>query len=247
VSTPIGPAGWHPDPTGRYEYRYFNGHQWTADVSVHGQRFIDSTSPATWQPGWGPEPPDASRRTRGMAVAGFVVGLVSLALAWVPFVFVLGAVGAILALVFGILGTRAAARQDGHGRGYAVAGIVLAVVAMAVCVVGFAFTRVVLRQVNAYLAPGPNQVRIQRCEMSQLTGLLMRATIENLDTKVHRYEVTVEYRFADNSSQSEVVTVPSVEAGATREFSSHITVVKAGGVQCGITSVYGPAPFTATK
>ena len=182
-----------------------------------------------------------------MAIAGFVVGLVSLALAWVPFVFVLGGVGAILALVFGILGVRAAARQQGHGRGYAITGIVLSIVAMAVCVVGFAFTRVVLRQVNAYLSPGPNQVRVEQCAMSQETGLSMRGTVENLDTKAHRYEITIRYRFADNSTESEVVSVRSVAPGATKEFASHITVVKAGGVQCDITSVYGPAPFTATK
>jgi hypothetical protein len=165
----------------------------------------------------------------------------------VPFVFVHGAIGAILALVFGILGVRAAARQEGHGRGYAVAGISLAVAAMAVCVLGFAFTRVVLRQVNAYLAPGPNQVRIEQCTMSPSTGLAMRGTIENLDTKAHRYEVTIEYRFADNSTDSEIVAVPSVAAGATQEFTSHITAVRAGGVQCSVTSVYGPAPFSASK
>jgi hypothetical protein len=165
----------------------------------------------------------------------------------VPFVFVLAAIGAILALVFGIVGVRAAARQDGHGRGYAVWGIVLSIVALALCVVGFAFTRVVLRQVNAYLSPGPNQVRIERCEMSQETGLLMRGTIQNLDSKAHRYEITVVYRFADSSSDSEVLSIPSVPAGTAKEFSSHATVVKAGGVQCEVTSVYGPAPFTATK
>jgi hypothetical protein len=90
-------------------------------------------------------------------------------------------------------------------------------------------------------------VRIERCEMSQQTGLLMRATVQNLDTKPHGYEITVEYRFADTSNETEVVSVAAVAAGATKEFTSHVTVVKAGDVQCGITSVYGPAPFTATK
>ncbi len=247
MSTPIGPAGWHPDPTGKYEYRYFNGHQWTADVSVHGQRFIDNTSPATWQPGWGPQPPEPSKRTRGMAIAAFVVGIVSVALAWVPFVFVLAAVGAVLACVFGILGVRAAARQEGHGRGYALWGIALAFVALALCSVGFLFTRVVVRQVNAYLSPGPHQVSIERCEMSQQTGLLMVATIQNQDVKAHRYEVTVKYRFADGTTESEVLAIPSVAAGSAKEFNSHATVVKAGGVQCEITTVYGPAPFTASN
>jgi hypothetical protein len=165
----------------------------------------------------------------------------------VPFVFVLAAVGAVLACVFGILGVRAAARQEGHGRGYALWGIALAFVALALCSVGFLFTRVVVRQVNAYLSPGPHQVSIERCEMSQQTGLLMVATIQNQDVKAHRYEVTVKYRFADGTTESEVLAIPSVAAGSAKEFNSHATVVKAGGVQCEITTVYGPAPFTASN
>ncbi|MCZ7531552.1 MAG: DUF2510 domain-containing protein [Acidimicrobiia bacterium] len=31
------PAAWHPDPMGRYEYRYWDGTQWTPDVSTGGQ------------------------------------------------------------------------------------------------------------------------------------------------------------------------------------------------------------------
>jgi hypothetical protein len=35
---PVGPpAAWYPDPLGRYEYRYWDGRQWTADVSRQGQ------------------------------------------------------------------------------------------------------------------------------------------------------------------------------------------------------------------
>jgi hypothetical protein len=248
VSTPLAPAGWHPDPTGRYEFRYFNGHQWTADVSVHGQRFIDGGGPPTWQPGWGPEPPSTSRRTRGTAVAAFVVGLISLLLAWIPFVFVLGGAGAITAFVLGIIGVQRATRNEGHGRGYAVAGIVLSVLALGVCVAGFFFTRFVLREVNAYLDPGPHgEPRITTCFMSAETGLHMQGTILNLDGKAHRYEISMEYRFSDASTESEVISVPSVPSGGTGEFTSHLTVVKAGSVTCKVTSVYGPAPFGASS
>jgi hypothetical protein len=30
------PAGWYPDPSGRHQYRFFNGHDWTADVVDNG-------------------------------------------------------------------------------------------------------------------------------------------------------------------------------------------------------------------
>ncbi|HMS71569.1 MAG TPA: DUF2510 domain-containing protein, partial [Baekduia sp.] len=30
-------AGWHPDPCGRYHYRYWDGNRWTAAVSFNGE------------------------------------------------------------------------------------------------------------------------------------------------------------------------------------------------------------------
>jgi len=44
------PAGWFPDPTGRFELRYWDGDGWSAHVSVAGQASVDpqavSTTPA---------------------------------------------------------------------------------------------------------------------------------------------------------------------------------------------------------
>ena len=39
-------AGWYPDPMHRFEFRYFNGERWTADVSRQRVRYIDSIGPA---------------------------------------------------------------------------------------------------------------------------------------------------------------------------------------------------------
>lgn len=30
------PPGWHPDPSGRHQFRYWDGHIWTAHVSSYG-------------------------------------------------------------------------------------------------------------------------------------------------------------------------------------------------------------------
>lgn len=35
------PAGWLPDPTNRFEYRYFNGTAWTSDVASGGRQGFD--------------------------------------------------------------------------------------------------------------------------------------------------------------------------------------------------------------
>ena len=43
-TVPLPPPGWHPDPSGRFHYRWWDGRQWTAQVSVHGQVLVD-TSP----------------------------------------------------------------------------------------------------------------------------------------------------------------------------------------------------------
>lgn len=35
------PAGWYPDPSGRFELRYWDGGAWTEHVSRQGQQFTD--------------------------------------------------------------------------------------------------------------------------------------------------------------------------------------------------------------
>ena len=40
----VSPPGWHPDPGGRFHYRWWDGSQWTSYVSFNGQQLID-TSP----------------------------------------------------------------------------------------------------------------------------------------------------------------------------------------------------------
>jgi len=35
------PAGWYPDPSGRFELRYWDGSRWTEHVSRAGQQYTD--------------------------------------------------------------------------------------------------------------------------------------------------------------------------------------------------------------
>jgi hypothetical protein len=54
-----GGAGWHPDPSGRHQLRYWDGQAWTANVSDDGQQSTDAFT-ATPPPTYG-----AARPARG--------------------------------------------------------------------------------------------------------------------------------------------------------------------------------------
>jgi hypothetical protein len=63
--------GWHPDPTGRFEQRFYDGRRWTRRVRVAQAEAIDTISvPAHLQPdggsdrpepGWRPDPDHPGR------------------------------------------------------------------------------------------------------------------------------------------------------------------------------------------
>jgi hypothetical protein len=38
---PTSPAGWYADPSGKHQYRYFDGHDWTEHVANNGVTSID--------------------------------------------------------------------------------------------------------------------------------------------------------------------------------------------------------------
>ena len=52
------PADWHPDPTGRYERRYWDGSAWTAHVWSAGQQALD---PSSGEPTQQPTRPQGGR------------------------------------------------------------------------------------------------------------------------------------------------------------------------------------------
>lgn len=242
VSDQRAAAGWFPDPTGRFEFRYHNGVQWTADVSVGGRRFVDQSGAPTWNAGWTPPGTGAQLPGKGMAVTSFIVGLVSLVIAWLPFIFVLAAIGAVLGVVFGVLGLRNAARHEGYGRGYAVAGIVLSVAAALMCVVGFLFTRAVMREVSDFLDPGEYSVELTRCETE---GSLVSAegNITNLGDDAQAYTITIDYLVNGVREESDTVTVSQVRPGETMTFEATAFVNTAAAVTCEVNDVLGPTPF----
>jgi len=39
---PLSPPPWHPDPSGRFHYRWWDGSEWTSQVSTDGHLLIDT-------------------------------------------------------------------------------------------------------------------------------------------------------------------------------------------------------------
>jgi hypothetical protein len=225
--------GWHPDPWHRFEFRYFNGVQWTSDVSVNGQRYVDAPVQQRVAP---------THPSRGLAITAFVSGLVGVVLGWVPFVFVVGGCGAIAAIAFGFLGVGAARRNDGYGRGFAIAGLALAPVAIATTVGGFIFTRSIVREFNDFVAPGPHElVEDQPCvvEGGRVT---FHGTIHNLDDRAHDYRLFIEFSTVGAAPKTDAVLVRGVAADQTVEWKSS-SVVLGESVDCSVTGVFGPLPF----
>jgi hypothetical protein len=227
--------GWQIDPSGRFDYRYFNGVQWTSDVAVNGHRFVDAPVASGL-----PSVPER-RPPRGMAITAFVLALCGVVLGWIPFIFIFATGAAIGAIVFGILGLRSARRHDGRGRGFSITALVLSPFALAVCVGGFFITRSVVREFRAYLDPGPHEVVTESCTLTDGRATL-HATIHNLDDHVHDYRIEVTFTGNDGDSGDDTVTVDNVGPDATSQWTAG-SELAGSSVTCKVTDVFGPLPF----
>lgn len=227
-------AGWYPDPIGRFELRFHNGRDWTADVSTGGQRYVD---PAGVGPGRVSSPGE-----NGLATASMVLGIVAVSTAWLPFVVVLGVATAIVALVVGVIAHRRAART-GAGRSRAVAGLVLGACALVASMIGLALTVVALDAYDDYANPAAHEIRITGCELRG-SRVVVTGEIENLDEETADFTFTVDLRPTDGGRGGARLrsSVHNVEAGAVETFELQ-RQVDLDEVECSIGQVRGPLPF----
>ncbi len=235
--------GWHPDPARRFEFRYHNGERWTADVSNHGQRYVDPN----WQANaaafntvpYGATPYQ-SGPGRGLAIAAFVIGLSSLLVAWVPFVFVLAGAGAIVAFVFAVIALRRVAAGTGAGKPFAVWGVVLSLGAAGLCVPGYFFTREVWRTIDELTNPGDYQITITKCFVAdgraQADGV-----ITNSDNETRDYSIAIGFTDGTRILERDTVHVNGVVAGAGGRFHAEAFIGR-DDVECVVDSVNGFLP-----
>lgn len=243
--------GWYPDPSGRFEVRYHNGLAWTADVSTDGERYVDplGTAPpvsggaAAGPHGHGaPTGHDGTAGRNGPAIAALVLGIVSIAVGWLPFVVAVGAVAAVLAIVFGVVGRRRSGRH-GPGAGAALAGLVTGSIGVLVCVGGVLFTMAFLRELDAYSNPAPHAVEIDRCTVSG-SEASAAGRITNLGSEPSGFSLLVDFvrPNTDNPDRRARVVVDDIPPGGSAPF--EVTrPVSLDEVDCVIARVDGPLPF----
>lgn len=240
---PNSPPGWFPDPTGRFDHRWFNGERWTTDVAVDGTRYVDHEPTAPPPTSTGQRL--ASRRS-GMATLTFVFGLASVVLGWTPFLFVFAAGGAVAAIVLGIVVLRRDRVEPVARRKMALAGLVLAPIGLASCVIGLLLTITVIHEFEDYLAPGKFTVTEESCTNDDGGLATFTGTIRNDDDRSRTYMISVEYGFGGEVEEQASLTVDGVAAGDTVEWTDRRFVGVGHGdarLGCRVRGVNGPFPF----
>ena len=211
-------AGWYPDPTGRFEYRYHNDRHWTADVSTNGQRYVDPlpapvAGRADTIAGPAATPPQDGGGN-GVAIASMVCGIVALVIAWLPFVGVIGLVAAVVGLGLAIPALRRS-RPAGTRRGVAIAGLVTSAIGLILGVLGLVLTVYLVRAIERFDDPGPHDATITSCTEDG-SDVVATGEITNRSDRPRDYTVEVRLGFGDR----DWVRVDDVEPGETATFTA---------------------------
>lgn len=226
--------GWYSDPLGRFDLRFYNGRQWTADVSTDGVRFIDPLGTQVRAD----SPPSAD----SIATAAMVLGVIAISTAWMPFLVVVGVVTAIIAISLGTAALRRA-RRSGGSRSRAIVGIATGTSALIAAILGVLLTVIVYDVYDRYTSPEPHEVEVTGCEVvgSRAT---MTGAITNLGDATTDFGVTVAFVRAGTRDvrRTAHVEISEVAAGATAEFDAQAQV-DLENIDCEVTEVTGPLPF----
>ena len=229
-------AGWYPDPLGRYDSRYHNGVTWTADVSLHGERYVDPLGTAAESARAGDGQPN------GIARAAMVLGIIGVAIGWIPILFIIGGACAVLALVLGTIGLRRSAVR-GSGRSQSIVALTTGACGLAACVVGASLTLLLVDLVDQYDNPNPHTTQLDSCA-TRGTTTTAAGSIMNLGNDEADFVVRIEFvRAGTNNVQRRAkVAVDNVAAGDTATFSVTRDVA-VDEVDCLLGTVTGPLPL----
>ncbi len=156
--------------------------------------------------------------TNGLAVAALVLGVLTF--------LCLGPLGAVLAIVFGILGLRAA-RQSGVGRGMSIAGIALGgvgvvfdavVIVLIIAAAGRAGTS--LQHLAGPADPSSYQIHTDSCSVDGVGQTTFTGTITNETSSAKNFTVNAEFRDPANGLLVDTgdTIVSDIPAGSTSHW-----------------------------
>ncbi|MEI6400965.1 MAG: DUF4190 domain-containing protein [Actinomycetota bacterium] len=239
LADPTGsPPSWRPDPTGRFEFRWFNGRGYTADVASGGVRSIDPLA----VPPPGARPPSLSRT---MAVTSLVAGIVGLALSWMPFLVVLGVLAAFVAVGTGLVAMRRIGQGTAGGHRAALAGAATGIIALFASSIGLDNTRSVVNDIERYADTGAFTIDITDCRLDGTTAVATGTIVNDNPSLGRSYIVRVS--FSEGRDELAVVRaeLDDVAAGDTASFTvtSFVGAIDPSRLDCAIESVSGPLPF----
>jgi hypothetical protein len=170
-----------------------------------------------------------------------VCGIVSVVLGWVPVLFAAGAVLAVLAIIFGIVGLRRA-RTSGRRRGLAITGLVTGAFGVPIAVVGLVFTIVVFRAVDRYENPPASTTSIGSCVV-EAGRARVEGELRNDGDRPSEFTVYVQIHALPSGRTIErPASVPSTAPGESSRFVVDHRF-EAEDVECTISAVNGPLPF----
>ncbi|MGB0114237.1 MAG: DUF2510 domain-containing protein [Ilumatobacteraceae bacterium] len=234
--------GWYPDPIGRFELRFYNGSQWTADVANGGERFVD---PLGITPPVGPNHTPESETANGLATAAMVLGIIAVTTAWMPFLVVVGLIAGMVAIGLG-LGALRAARANGGNRSRAIAGIATGASALLVALLGVMLTIVVLDVYDTYAHPEAHEIDLVSCEQTG-SRVTMTGALTNLSERTADFTVEVAFVRTGTRDTRSIgrAELDGVEPGDTATFDVQ-RQVDLDTIDCEIVEVTGPLPFGLT-
>lgn len=239
--------GWYADPLRRFELRWFNGDDWTADVANDADRFVDPHGIAvvarTADPAFGGAVGDhTDASTNPTASAAMALGIVAVAISWLPFVVVLGVVAALLAMGLGVAGLRRAG-PAGNGRSRAIVGLVTGASSLVAAAIGITLSIIVLNAYDDYLEPAANETAIGDCTLAGARATA-QGTIENLGVETADFTVLVGFVRVgtDNAHRTVRAAIDGVAPGEVRAFEVQ-RQVELDAVDCIVIDVNGPLPF----
>ncbi len=87
----------------------------------------------------------------GMAIGSFIVSILALVFAFIPFMTIIGLILSILAVVFSSIASRQIAENGGGGKGFAVAGMVIGIILLIINLIGVIFMASCLGMVSSCL------------------------------------------------------------------------------------------------